>query len=265
MDLFKIFHRIILALSFIAGTALLIVLFLEPIPPNVRNNVIWIVLISLICAILLWLLFLVPFGFGNIKDLTNFTQGLKDLKREDVQKSLSELKELPNVAKILRMAIINKLKIVEDYNKYLQLKKVKSMWVIGASLRNTEPIKLALEKGIRCEYLCVGDKTAIEHHAQRIVSCLGEKSHEYIINKAIEIYCIGSHPVQFPRTFYNPGEADAEVLIFFPDEIENILGKYAILLEHNDVIQKWVEEYISIKKQYKDTGDILTKFVTQKA
>lgn len=184
-----------------------------------------------------------------------------------MQKSLSELKELPNITKMLRMAIINKLKIVEDYTEYLKQKTVKSMLVLGASLENAEIVRLILEKGTRCEYLCVGKEVVIEDHAKTIVKCLREKGQEYIKSEAIKIYCIGSHPVQFPRTFYNPDEDDAEVLIFFPNEIENIIGKYAILLKDMAVIRKWKDEYIEIKDAFKtdprgkDT-EILTKLIS---
>lgn len=263
VNLLKIFGTITLGLAFLTGVIFLIVAFIQPIPQDVRNNVILIVLISLGCVILLVLLFLTPFGFGNINELIKFAQALKVLKEDDVQKSLSELNELPNIIKMLRMAIINKLKIVEDYTEYLKKKTVRSMLVLGASLETPNRVKTILEDGTRCEYLCVGNKEVIEDHARAIVKCLGTKSDEYIKSEAIKIYCIESHPVQFPRTFYNSDEDDAEVLIFFPNEIENIIGKYAILLKNEVVIRKWKDEYIGIRERYLDTGNILTKFITR--
>ena len=65
-----------------------------------------------------------------------------------------------------------------------------------------------------------------------------------------KIYYIGKEHVQFPRTFYNPNADDAEVLIYFPHDIEENIGKHPILVKNKDAAKYFKNEYNEIKEKW---------------
>lgn len=140
----KFLESFAFAFLLICGMALIVVIsivpLLELIPVNQRSYVIWILLITTSSAIFLFLIFIVTFGFSGKKEWESLKEALKILQSKDVQNSILELQQLPSVSKLLRMEIIGKLKIIEDYEKYLETKAVKSMQVFGASLSKPSAI-----------------------------------------------------------------------------------------------------------------------------
>ena len=244
----------IILLPLIAIAAVVIATLITSFPSKTVSYTFWIILISQICTILGLLFFSYLFGFGSIKDWIKFVQELQVLKREDVQKSLSELKELSKVTKTLWEK--HGLGILDDYSDHLvnRQKQNKTAWVLGASLRPTAHNPSILIEDLKNEmiyqFLCDGyNIDLIKSRAKQITKTLCDENPIYVRKKAIRISYMKPSPVNLPMTIYNAEKEDTEV-IFFPYEIEGAIHKKcAILLKNKEAVQMLKEKFDMLWEQ----------------
>lgn len=256
----KILYSIALLLAVISGAVLLIVPVLKQIPPNIQHNVILICLISLGCAIFLFLLFITPFGFGNIKEVTKFAQTLQVLKRENVQKSLLELKELSSIIERVKEKVTPDFILLDDYTQqYLYPKKIESIYVFGASLELTvtdeeyfSRLLKNLKRGIKCQYLCCGEKDDITQCAKQLAKRIKAVDINYLTEDNLSITWIESYLVMLPLNIFNTVEGKSDVLIF-PYKGEPAIGqKCAIWVINKDVTQRCTRKFTTLQDKYKE-------------
>lgn len=224
-------------------------------PPSPRPIIYALTLTIIPICMLLGMVFLSHiYGFGDFKNWIKFLQELKVLK-EVIQKPLLELKELPELTKILKKEITGEIKILDDYSKHLNNKASNSVWVLGASLKYPEIIKFHLKNGAKCEYLCTGDKQDIEDLTKMVLNHLvedlgKEKVTEHINKGDIVIYCItGLYNLPLSMTIYDGSKNDAEVIFFFYEKLVKAMDKeYAVLLSDKRTVQECTLFYNRVKR-----------------
>lgn len=195
-------------------------------------------------------------GIGGVKNWIRIIQELKVLKEEGIQKPLLELKEISDVIKILKQDIVDDLEIIPNYQAYLQTKTIKSRWVFGMALYHTVNNLEAnlipyLDKGIKCIYLCGGERSVIESRAKQIAKKLYQKHPKYLTEKNLKISWCESYHIPLPMEIYNAEEDEREVLITLPYELETIMDKKcAILIKDKEAAQQCVEKFMGLWDKY---------------
>lgn len=243
-----------------------ILYFFIPRPDFEPLLIVLVSVFSMLCAVLLLLrLFLTPFGFKNIKDLTSFAQGLDILESDNVQKALSELKAIPEVAKGIQMARSD-IKII-DY-KTLE-KEISQAWMLGTSFhteRKWEECIEKLKKDIACTYVCCGGKETMETNARSFVSWAEANSNlsilENKLNK-IDMHYTNEN-IYLPKIFHDPMNIHSkEVFICFPSDIENSLSKKNLVVSVKDtsLIEEQINQFSLLRQEEKKID--LAKLIEQ--
>ncbi|MBI2472014.1 MAG: hypothetical protein HYV59_12355 [Planctomycetes bacterium] len=222
----------------------------------------------LLIATLAFLYFASLSGHGGIEDWKKVSNELSILKREDIQKSLSELNNLSIITERYRKTT-PVMAIIDDYSDYLKHKKIESVWIFGVSLGHTsgniDKVLLPyLEKGIKYQYLCTGDIDKIRVRAKNIAKYLWQKNLQYISAKHIRINHVESQLVPLPIRIYNLEEGNSEIFLSFPSEIENTLAKkYGILLTNEDLVETIKEDFIILWDKNKNNELTLENFCSK--
>jgi hypothetical protein len=230
-------------------------------PPPIKSLFYAAVVISVpIIIFLLLLLGAIHFGFGSPRKWIEFVQEVKGLK-EGIQKSLSGLKELSNNIEILEEKMTPDFTVFSDYTQqYIYKKKIKSIWVLGASLEVTltdneyfSRLSKNLEKGIKCRYLCHGDKDDITERGRQLAKRLENNNINYLTERNLSIIWIQPHFIMLPLNIFNADETDSEILISLPYEVESTSGKKcAVLIKNKKAIQICKEKFVKLWRTHKD-------------